>query len=133
MRLFGGRLSVISVPELLDYASCTKARVRLELCNCKELGKLVVRVAGLSRRGGKERQLGVLVHADSEDYFVAARSIGGMQSKLDRLLMPIRNRIDIVPLENGVLRLFRGGTITEIGNSIMGGGAFCGSIPAFPE
>ena len=120
MKLFGDRLRIISVPELLDYASRTKHRVRLELCNCKELGKLVVRVAGLTRRGGKELPLGVLVDADSEEYFVAARSIGGIQSKLDRLLMPIRNRLDIVPLENGVLRLFQGGAITDTGNSILG-------------
>lgn len=119
MRLFGGRLHVISVPELLDSAACTQSRVRLELWNCKELGKWVVRVAEISKRGREKRQLGVLVDADSEEYFVTARSISGIQGKLNRLLTPIRNRIDVVQRENGVLRLFRGGTITDMGNSIM--------------
>ena len=120
MRLFGGRLPVISVSELIDYASRTKARVRLELCNCKELGKLVVRVAGRSGRGGQERELGVLVDAGSEDYFVAARSMGGIRSKLERLLTPIRNKIDIVQLEDAVLLLFQGGVIRESENATMG-------------
>ena len=119
MKLFGDKLPVISALELIEYASRSRTRIRLELCDCRELGKMVVRVVAFSRRGREERGLGILVDADSQDYFVAARSAGGIRSKIDRLLKPILERIDIVQLENGVLRLFQGGVVAEIGASIM--------------
>lgn len=111
MKLFGGKLSVISIPELFDFAAQTKGMIRLELCHCKELGKLVVRVTGRLGKSGKEQRLGVLVDARTEEYFVAAHSINSIRSKLARLLMPIWNRFVIVPLENGLLQLFQGGEI----------------------
>lgn len=113
MKLFGGKLSVISIPELFEYAARTKGLIKLEIYNCKELEKLVVRVAGCSARSGKERLLGVLVDTRSEEFFVAAHSINSIRSKLVRLLMPIWNRFVLVPLENGLLRLFQGGEITS--------------------
>lgn len=114
MKLFGGRLSVISVPELIDYAAHTKGLIRLELCNCNALGKLVVRVAGQPTKGAKEEILGVLVDTGSEEYFVAARSINSIRNKLARLLMPSWKRFVIVPQENCFLQLFQGGAVTEI-------------------
>ena len=111
MKLFGGKLSVISIPELFDYAARTKGLIRLELYHCKELDKLVVRVAGCPEKSGNEQLLGILVDDRTEEYFVAARSINSIRSKLARLLMPIWNRFVVVPLENGLLQLFQGGEI----------------------
>lgn len=112
MKLFGGKLPVISVAELISYASRSKVRIKLELCECKELSKLVVRVAKLGR-GGKELQLGVLVDTSSADYFVTARSISSIRGKLERLLIPILSKLQIVFLENSVLQIFQGGAITK--------------------
>lgn len=113
MKLFGGKLSVITIPELFAYAARTQGLIRLELCHCKELKKLVVRVAGCPEKFGKEQLLGVLVDARTEEYFVAAHSINSIRSKLARLLLPIWNRFVVVPLEQGMLLLFQGGEITE--------------------
>jgi hypothetical protein len=72
MRLFGNRLSIISTSELIQYASCTNIKIRLDLCPCKELGKLVARVVVLAKQRAEE-QLGVLVDDNSTDYFVAGK------------------------------------------------------------
>lgn len=120
MKIFGNRLMVISVPELIDYASRAKKRIRLDLCNCKELGKLVVRVTKLSATNRKEQFLGVLVDEGSIDYFVAARTISSIRSKLERLLLPIWKMLDIAQLDNDMLHLFQGGAVTQTGNPEMG-------------
>ena len=115
MKLFGGKLAVITVTELIDYAAHTQGLIRLELYHCKELDKLVVRVAERPRADRKEQLLGVLVDQNSEELFVAARTISNLRKKLARLLMPIWNRFVIVPLENSFLQLFQGGAITNSG------------------
>jgi hypothetical protein len=118
MRIFGGRLPIISTSELIDYASRSRTRTRLELCNCAELGKLVVRVVGLSRSSSKEWELGVLVDPGSADYFVAGRSVEGIKRKLDRMLNPVWEKLEFVSPTAGVLRLFQAGRVTPTRNSV---------------
>lgn len=120
MNLFGGMLPVISISELIDYASHSTARIQLELCPCRELGKLVVRVVNQSGHEKEYLSSRLLVDKESEEYFITGRNVSGIRRKLDRYLLPIRGRVDISQRKSGVLRLFQGGAVTEIGNSIMG-------------
>jgi hypothetical protein len=120
MNIFGGMLPVISVPELIEEASQSTARIQLELCPCKELGKLVVRVVDLSVPHKEDRHSRLLVDKDSEEYFISGRTASGMRRKLERYLTPIKGKMDIVQREDGVVGLFQGGAVTAIGNSVMG-------------
>jgi hypothetical protein len=119
MRLFGNRLSIISTSELIQYASCTNIKIRLDLCPCKELGKLVARVVVLAKQRAEE-QLGVLVDDNSTDYFVAGRNAEGLRNKLERLLQSIKARVEIVLRDDSMLHLFEGGMVTAVGVPIAG-------------
>lgn len=102
MTLFGGRLPVTSLLDLLNHALQSAPIIRLELCPCKELGKFVVRVAGVR----SNRDWSLLVDTNSAEYFVAAHSISAIRSKIERLLRSALNRFEIVSLESDFVRLF---------------------------
>ena len=122
MRLFGNRLSIISTSGLIQYVSCNAIRIRLDLCPCKELGKLVTRVVVLSKQRGEE-QLGVLVDDNSTDYFVAGRNAEGLRNKLERLLQSIKTRLEIVLRDDSILHLFEDGMVTAVGVPVAGASA----------
>lgn len=112
MKLFGGKLSVITTNEFRELCSHSYGRIKVEICKCKELDKLVVRVVE-STRDGSDTLLGILVDDGSQDYFVAARSISGLHSKLKRLLSPTLLDLEIILVENRTLLIFQGGALMD--------------------